>query len=286
MTATASPDVDAARGRSLQHDAYTARASPSQNQVRYPQPYTPPTQPGSTDRDMYGRPLMHAAPYSVPPGQERYNPYLDPTRSRPYAQPSSAASSSSTLPIPAPATPQDGFFDDRRYPSQAYAYDQYGRTYPKREPFYDEMPTSNSATYYDGMNRYQEDKFRSDGYTHDRHQSAPSHLMPPQDASGGKSPKMSVDSNLLNSGVSIAPGQPMSAPTTTPGGLTLPPLRLAIDERTPQGQTYAPAPTPQTPGNSAPYSGYQSQQMKMPSPEDNGLGKDGRQLGELGKRVK
>lgn len=96
---------------------------------------------------------------------------------------------------------------------------------------------------------------------------------------------MSVDSNLLNPQAAAAAAanhtaQPMSAPPSAVGGLTLPPLRLAIDERGNPAHGAAQHPPNGTMGYAQP-SSYRVE-------GDGGVGgmnKDARQLGELGKTV-
>ena len=207
-----------------------------------------------------------------------------------------------------PVTPQEGYYDDRRYsvgrPSptaQVYAqhaYDPYARGYPRRDPYYDEIP----PYYGEPQQRSPQDKARDDAAAHQaRHpsmsvgpngvplngQSAPQLVAPPVEQRqveqpSTKSPKNPVDPALLNpkSAAGNGNGQVTAPPSASASGYTLPPLRMAIDDRG--------VPVNQNNGTSP--SGYGSTSPRVPSDggqsgDGNAKGEDARQLGELGKRV-
>lgn len=209
-----------------------------------------------------------------------------------------------------PVTPQEAYYDDRRYntgrpspPSQVYAqhpYDPYARGYPRRDPYYDEIPP---AQYYDPLPRSPQDKVRErdeaaaqharhaamaigpngtpmNGNGNTPHVAGPSPEHRQTEQAGGRSPNGAMDSGLLNPKSAASNGQTSAPPSASASGFTLPPLRMAIDDRG----------VPANSNNGTSPSGYGRTSPRVPSDggqsaDGNVKGEDARQLGELGKRV-
>jgi len=209
-----------------------------------------------------------------------------------------------------PVTPQEVYYDDRRYtngrpspPSQVYAqhpYDPYARGYPRRDPYYDEIP---QTQYYEAQPRSPQDKARDReeaAVQHARHanmavgpngmpmnggnishmSSQPGTEQRQPENPGNKSPKNNVDASMLNPKSAATNGQASAPPSASASGFTLPPLRMAIDDRG----------VPVSSNNGASPSGYSRTSPRVPSDsglsaDGNAKGEDARQLGELGKRV-
>jgi hypothetical protein len=209
-----------------------------------------------------------------------------------------------------PMTPQDIYYDDRRYnngrlspPSQIYAqhpYDPYARGYPRRDPYYDEIP---QAQYYEAQPRspLEKSRERDEAATqHARHvnmavgpNSIPAngghipHIVPQpgtesrqSENTSNKSPTNDTDASLLNPKSAATNGQSPAPPSASASGFTLPPLRRAIDDRG----------VPSNANNGASPLSYGRTSPRVPSDsglsaDGNAKGEDARQLGELGKRV-
>lgn len=257
---------------------------------------------------------------------DRYHPYQTSSRSgRPPQYPSNATNPSSALSVPAYFTPpnpyhesgrqRDGreptpretqqYFPPNSYPDAYHAYPPYATNDQSSQihgryragEYYNQnglppTPVSSTPSYRD-RKRMLEEGYREgipDGPQSDPrrvseiriHARSPSisnlprhdHLQAPPGISTGRSPKMSIPSALLN------------PDSVTSGGLTLPPLRLAIDET----DRWVPSRgnSPQM-GKISPRTASDGVSVGSGEAGKGGEGKgwreDLRQLGELGKMV-
>ncbi|WWC72869.1 uncharacterized protein I206_106833 [Kwoniella pini CBS 10737] len=293
----------------------SAPYTPSYPQPPRRDPYDDPA--GYPGRHMSVPPMYNNQPA---PGTERFHPYAmqsrNPNRVTSYPPSSGSSVSSANLPMAVPTTPTEGAgnhhlidgVSSRGSPTQQYPFaysrpdsshgrQSYQDTKPDRlspEVKYRSQLDGNSDprrypssenTLNGGHSRQVSNASRS-GTENSPNQSG--RLQPPSNSNdlasaSGRSPKMSISSTLLNH-----QGHGVSSNSNSGPGLTLPPLRTTLDERSNGNNTNNDGVLPNS-GRISPGGGVVGRKSESNSPNDVkkdwGSGEDARQLGELGRRV-